>query len=288
MDLELLRTFLEVEHSRHFGQAGKVLHLTQAAVSARIKLLESQLGVKLFIRQRGNIRLTPEGHRLVRHADRIIYAWRQARQEVAAEGVKEQLVIGGSLRLWDVLLQDWLHALRRNYPQLAIIAESHTPNLLVRRLLDGLIDVAFMSEPPQLELIKTEQVAIIDLHMVSSQNNLEVSSALESNYIMVDWGLAYALQHRQLFPDAPEPLLRVGQAKIAFEHMLALGGVAYLPLRMIKHHVENKKLFLVQKAPKIRRNAYAVYPVRGLRNELIEDVLKQFQYKVVLDNKMAH
>lgn len=281
MDLELLRTFLEVERSRHFGNAADALNLTQAAVSARIKLLESQLGVKVFIRARGDIQLTPEGHRLVQHADRLINGWRQARQDVATEG-EEQLVVGGSLRLWDVLLQDWLHSVRKNFPSLALIAESHTPDLLIRKLLDGLIDVAFMSEPPQLELIKTEEVAIINLNMVSSIQGLSLNKAFEHDYIMVDWGLAYALRHRQLFPDAPESLLRVGQARIAYEYMLALGGTAYLPLRLVKNQIENKKLHLVKNAPKIRRIAYAVYPVRGIRNELIEKMLALFEYKVTL------
>ena len=82
MDLELLRTFLEVSRLRHFGQAGEALHLTQAAISARIRQLESLLGVRLFDRVRRDLRLTPEGHRLVRHADLLIAEWRKARQEV--------------------------------------------------------------------------------------------------------------------------------------------------------------------------------------------------------------
>ncbi|WP_082881977.1 LysR family transcriptional regulator [Oleiphilus sp. HI0043] len=39
MDIELLRTFLEVKNTRHFGKAAEHLYLTQAAVSARIKQL---------------------------------------------------------------------------------------------------------------------------------------------------------------------------------------------------------------------------------------------------------
>ena len=72
MDLELLRTFLEVHRNRHFGRASETLHLTQAAVSARIKHLESLLGVQLFDRLRRDIRLTPEGNRLVRYAERLL------------------------------------------------------------------------------------------------------------------------------------------------------------------------------------------------------------------------
>ncbi len=50
MDTELLRTFIEVSKTRHFGRAAENLYLTQSAVSFRIRQLEQQLGVSLFAR----------------------------------------------------------------------------------------------------------------------------------------------------------------------------------------------------------------------------------------------
>ena len=211
MDLELLRTFLEVNRHRNFGRAGEALNLTQAAISARIRLLESHLGVKVFVRQYHDLQLTPEGNRLVRHADRLLSGWRKARQDVAMGGANLQLTMGGSLRLWDVALQDWFHTVRKELPELAIIAELHTPEILTKRLLDGHLDIAFMLEPAQLETLQVEEVAQIDLMMVSSATNRTAQDALEQDYIMVDWGLAHGLQHRRLYPDAPEPKIRVAQ-----------------------------------------------------------------------------
>ena len=104
MDLELLRTFLELNRTRHFGRVAEALHLTQAAVSSRLKSLEAQLGVTLFKRSRREMRPTPEGARLIPHAERQIAAWRAARQDVSIARATDQLVVGGSLRLWDVLL----------------------------------------------------------------------------------------------------------------------------------------------------------------------------------------
>ncbi len=283
MDLELLRTFLEVKRARHFGQAAKVLHLTQAAVSARIKLLETKLDVKLFIRRHHDLQLTPEGNRLVRHADIMLAGWRKARQEVTLGGAQQQLTLGGSLRLWDVALQDWLHTLRRNMPDLAIIADVHAPDLLNRRMLDGHMDVAFMLEPPPLELMQIEEVALIRLLMVSARPGLTAEQALAGDYIMVDWGLAHALQHSRLFADAPEPQLRVAQAKIALAHMLALGGSAYLPARMVADDLQAGRLFLVADAPSIKRYAHAVFPLRSEKLELIKTVLNYFEYVVPID-----
>jgi len=283
MDIELLRTFLEVNRTRHFGEAAEALHLTQAAVSARIKQLESILGVKLFDRLKRDIRLTPEGHRLLRYADMLISGWRKARQDVSAGGAAQQLAIGGSVRLWDVALQEWFVNLRRQMPEVAIIAESHTPALLTRRLLDGLLDVAFMLEPAQLDVFQIRKVALVQLLLVSSEMDQSVDEALGDGYLMVDWGLAHAVQHRRMFPDAPEPHVRIGQARIALTHLQNIGGSAYLPARMVADDIATGQLKIVQEAPLVELSAYAVYPVRSAKAGLIKEALSLFEYKVDLD-----
>jgi DNA-binding transcriptional LysR family regulator len=274
MDLELLRTFLEVNRTRHFGEAAEALHLTQAAVSARIKLLETTLGVRLFDRIRRDIQLTPEGNRLIRHADVLIAGWRKARQEVSYGGAQQTLAVGGSLRLWDVLLQDWFHRVRQCLPELAITAESLTQEALTRDLLDGVLDLAFMVEPAQLDVLQIEEVGMIDLVLVGSRPNTTVDTALGDDYLMVDWGLAHALEHRRLFPDAPEPRIRVSLAKMALSHLLNLGGFAYLPVPMVADSLSDNSLYLVDDAPLMQRHVYAVYPLRGAKQKLIRLCLK--------------
>jgi len=273
VDLELLRTFLELNRTRHFGRAAEALHLTQAAISSRLKSLEAQLGVTLFQRSRREMRLTPEGARLIRHAERQIAAWRAARQDVSLAQATDQLVIGGSLRLWDVLLQRWLHDLRRTYPDLAIIAESQSPDVLTRRLIDGTLDVAIMLEPAQLDIMQVRQIANVELACVSSRDGLTIEQALARNYVYVDWGLSFGLDHRRAFPDAPEAMTRVSQGKMALEYISSVGGSAYLPKRLVQKDVEFGLLHAVADAPVFVRNAYATFPVRSPRLSLIEQSL---------------
>ncbi len=277
MDIELLRTFLEVSRTRHFGQAAEAMFLTQAAVSSRIKSLEKMLGVQLFDRVKRDIQLTPEGHRLVTRADSLISEWRKIRQEISAGGAVQQLSVGGSLRLWDVLLQDWLIRMRTALPEIALIAESHTPVLLTRKLLDGVLDLAFMLEPPQLEVLQIRDIGGLSLRMVTHRQGVLQEEALAANYLMVDWGLTHALQHRRLFPDAPEPMTRLASGSMALSYMLALGGAAYLPETMVQTAVKCKRLFLVDDAPLIEHRVHAVFPVRTGRKELINEVLTYFQ-----------
>ncbi len=273
MDLELLRTFLELNRSRHFGRSAEALHVTQAAVSSRLKSLEQLLGTTLFERNRREMRLTPEGSRLIPHAQRLIAAWRAARQDVSLGDAAAQLVIGGSLRLWDVLLQRWLHEMRRNWPDMALIAESQTQEVLTRRLIDGTLDVAIMLEPAQLEIMHIREIARLRLVCVSNQKGIPVEQALAQDYVYVDWGLSFALDHRRAFPDAAEAMTRVSHPKMALEYINSVGGSAYLPERMIVKDLEFGLLHLVEDAPDFERQAYATYPVRSSRLDLIDECL---------------
>lgn len=278
MDIELLRTFLEVSRTRHFGQAAESMFLTQAAVSARIKSLENLLGVSLFIRKKRDIQLTPEGNRLISRADRLISEWRKIRQEISAGGASRQLSVGGSLRLWDIVLQQWLISMREAQPDLALILESHTPELLTRKLLDGVLDLAFMLEPPQLEVLQTRIVGKLLLRLVSSQPNMESHQVVGDGYIMVDWGLTHALQHRRIFPDAPEPQTRLANGSLSLHYLLCLGGAAYLPETIVQPHIETGQLFMVDDAPVFEHAVHAVFPVRTGRKELIDSMLGHFPF----------
>jgi len=274
MDIELLRTFLELHRTRHFSRTADALHLTQAAVSSRLKSLETQLGVTLFERSRRQMRLTPEGARLIRHSERLLAGWRVARQDVSLADATGQLVVGGSLRLWDVLLQSWLHDLRRTYSNMAIIADSQTPEVLTRRLIDGTLDVAIMLEPAQLDIMHIREIATLELMCVSNTQDLPVEEALLHGYVYIDWGLSFGLDHRRAFPDAPEAMTRVSHPKMAYEYINSLGGSAYLPKRMVEKDIEFGLLHLVKDAPIFERQAYATFPVRSSRVELIERSLE--------------
>lgn len=273
MNLELLRTFLELNRRRHFGRTANALHLTQAAVSSRLKSLESQLGVQLFERNKRSMKLTRQGRKLVPHAEAQITAWQVACQEVSVAGARSQLLLGGSLRIWNFMLQPWLHKLRTQHSDIAITAESQTPEVLTRLLVDGALDLAIMLEPAQLDFMHIREVAKLKLLLVSREPGLSTGQAMTSSYVYVDWGFSFGLDHRRAFPDAPEAMTRVSQANMAFELIKSIGGSAYLPDRMVRNDIDAQNLHLVEDAPHFTRCAFATYPVRSGKINLIETLL---------------
>lgn len=274
MDIDLLRTFLEVHRARHFGRAAENLFLTQSAVSARIRLLEEMLNVQLFMRSRNNIQLTPAGARLLKHAESILSAWHRARQDTAlAQEDRVPFAIGGMYSLWDILLQDWMHELSTRFPHFAIQAEAHGWEVLIRRLLDGVLDVGFMFEPPQMAELLVREIATIKLIMVATNPGLKAEQAVREDYVMVDWGISFAITHARHFPGMPTPRMRMGLGRMALAFILQRGGVTYLAERTVHEHLQEGRLYRVEDAPVIDRQAYAVYPLAHERRAEVEEAL---------------
>ena len=259
MDISLLRTFLEVAKVRHFGKAAETLCVTQSAVSARIKQLESTLGVDLFIRKRGDIQLTIAGNRLQRHAETIVKGWARARHEIAMESsATDALSIGCENDLWPILVKSLSQSLKTRNPEMMLQVEILTRETLIQRLTAGLLDLVFMFEPPQMSDLIITRVTDISLIMVSSCEDCLAADAIDSNYIMVDWGNSFSIQYAELFPDAPVPMMRTGSSLMAYDLLLDQGGTAYLAAQMVTEAVEQHHLYPVKDAPVFQRPVYQV------------------------------
>jgi DNA-binding transcriptional LysR family regulator len=81
-EIDALRTFLAVHSQRSFSRAARVLHVTQPAVSARVRLLERRFGAPLFERTQRGIRLSAAGNALLPYAERALAAMRDAENAV--------------------------------------------------------------------------------------------------------------------------------------------------------------------------------------------------------------
>lgn len=274
MDVVLLKTFLEVARVRHFGRAAEALCVTQSAVSARIKLLESTLGVELFVRKRNDIQLTPAGHRLVRHAETMVRNWSRARQDLAlGNDFARSLAVGLQADLWRVCVRDWALALRANRPDLALTLEVLPPDRLEQRLWAGQLDLGFFFDPPRAPELAMEQVARVPLVMVCTRAGTDVHDAVARDYLLVDWGPSFLTSHARLFPGLPGPALRLSQGELALDLLRHTAGAAYLPRQMAEEALAAGALHPVAGAPQIERQAYVVYRPDQADLDLVAEAL---------------
>jgi DNA-binding transcriptional LysR family regulator len=278
LDTELLKTFLEVCRTRHFGKAAENLYVTQAAVSSRIKQLENRLGLALFSRLRNNIKLTPAGERLIPHAEAVLNTWQRAFQEVAITPKQStQLALGGSPNVWDLMLQNSLYELKVSKPELAIRAEVLSHTVVTRQLLERSLDLALVFDSPKVDEIITVKLFQLPLELVSTNDHLNIADIDSVGYIMLDWGTLFSIQHAKLCKQLPPPTLHTNIARVALDYMLQAGGAAYLPTQLVDPYIENKQLFRVNDAPDMHRDVFVSYHKDNVKTDLIESVIELFK-----------
>ena len=282
MKIELLKTFLEVSRTLHFRIASENLFITQSAVSARIKLLEDDLGVLLFDRSQKHLKLTPEGNRLIKHANELLFMWQKTKQDVGiADSDAHQLVIGSMMSIWDIVLQDWLTKIHRNLEDVSLFTSNYSQTELRKSVLSRVIDLAFLFEPPFVEDLITEKVASVPLHLVTTEPEDITGERSLTNYIMVDYGEAVNAQHLREFQHSPPARHYMSQPRIALNFLLDAGGCAYLPRQMTFEYIKNNQLFVVEEAPVYSREIFAAYLAKSQKTELIENVLHLFPYVTI-------
>jgi DNA-binding transcriptional LysR family regulator len=74
LDLAQVRAFVVTADHQHFSRAAHALHLTQQALSKRIRRLEDRLSTQLFVRTARSVDLTEDGERFLPYARALVAA----------------------------------------------------------------------------------------------------------------------------------------------------------------------------------------------------------------------
>jgi DNA-binding transcriptional LysR family regulator len=257
MDIELARTFVEIVSTGSFIKAADRLHVAQTTVSARVRLLEQQLGRPLFVRNKGGAVLTPAGEQFLRFAPRFIQLWQRARQQVAVpEGHSAVLTVGSEVSLWQPLLLEWVRMMRRSHPDIALRVHVDVPQDLTVHVATGLIDIAIMYAPQhrpglEIDLLMEEELVLVT-------TDLSAYRANDPRYVHVEWGPDFTLHHGVSFPDAT-PSLVANLGPLALSYVLSEGGSGYFRMHTVQPYLESGELHLVPGAPHFSFPVYALH-----------------------------
>ncbi|ENL1285246.1 LysR family transcriptional regulator [Vibrio parahaemolyticus] len=272
MDVKVFRTFLELAKVRHFGRAAENLYITQAAVSARIKQLESYFDTQLFIRDRNNIKLTSAGERLISYAEVMVTTLQQAKLELSLEDGKAlQLTMGGTPNIWDAYLQNCLSIVTDSFGGYGFMAEVMGREMLSRSLLERTLDMAFAFDQIKADELNCKKVADVVLVLVSTEQD-SLDTVFEHKYVYVDWGTRFASEHSERHPKIPAPYLRTSTARIALDFILEKSGAAYLPVSLVEPFIANGQLYKVSGVEDWYRPIYLSYRKASTSVEAIKQV----------------
>jgi DNA-binding transcriptional LysR family regulator len=170
MNLDHVRSFLEVIKGKSLSEAARSLGVSQPAISNQIKGLERELGMELLIRgERGVVSLTAAGEVFLAFAEQVIAAYEEMLQQLShlKEEVSGELVIAASTTPGEFVLPQLLSDFKARYPQVEAQVTIADTRDVVEKVLARQCDLGFIGAPiarPRLTLaplIKDEIVLAV-------------------------------------------------------------------------------------------------------------------------------
>ncbi|WP_347904631.1 LysR family transcriptional regulator [Pseudomonas purpurea] len=159
MNLKFLETFVWVARLKSFRLTADKLFTTQASISSRIAVLESELGVKLFLRDSRGVSLTPEGLKVLDYAEQMMDTMQALKQSIETRSSKVGRIRIGVM---DTVIHTWLSSLVAQmmdcYPLVEIELVADTALNLCDQLQKGFLDLIL-----QTDLLRQESVRSLEL-----------------------------------------------------------------------------------------------------------------------------
>jgi DNA-binding transcriptional LysR family regulator len=255
MDIRQLKAFSAIADARTFTAAAQRLHITQAAISMQIRQLETEVGVPLFIRTPRRVVLTEAGERLLDRAHAILREHDAALAEMAelAGAERGRLRIGSASAMVSgeplpALLKE-LHSL---HPQAEVTVVTGTSESLVKQILAGDLDVAFVSLPVEARNVETsvlnsDQLVAIACpqHPSAAQRVVSAFALAGERLILGERGGNTRRLIDEFFAEAglrPNVAMELSR-QAAIKRMVEAGmGVGIVPLGSVREEVAEGRL----------------------------------------------
>lgn len=201
MEIRVLRYFLEIARESSMSRAAEILHVSQPTLSKQMKELESELGKKLFHRGSTSVSLTDEGMLLRKRAEDILTMV----DKTTSEFQELDNITGGEVHIGcaeshQIKYLAWvIKDFKEAYPRFRYHLTSGNTEQVVERLDRGLIDFAFIVEPPNLERYNHIEIPGADIwglairkdHPLAEKREIVFADLTEVDLICSEQGMKF-------------------------------------------------------------------------------------------------
>jgi DNA-binding transcriptional LysR family regulator len=227
VDLDDLRALLVLAETLHFGRAADRLHVSQPALSKRLRRMEERIGGPLLVRGYRDVRLTEAGRLLATRSRHLVAeaSATLALTERAARGEAGLLRIGFGIASIFGLLPEVLLRFRRAHPDVQLhLRDMSTPDQ-IKALVSGELDIGFIRHRVSDDRLQMRHVL-----------NERLVAALGPH---IRWSTRAGLRSV-----AAEPFLIISRARSAsfYDHVLSVCAAAGFTPRIVQ---EADELFTV-------------------------------------------
>ncbi len=148
MNLTQIESFLTLASTLSYTKASGILHTTQPNLSKMMMNIEQELNVKLLVRNRRDVKLTPAGVIFYEEMKKMLHMYELAKEKIkdAESGVRGEIKLGFLGTALMHLLPQIVNQFRQKYPHIKLRLFDYTYSRLMEALLTQAIDVALIPD----------------------------------------------------------------------------------------------------------------------------------------------
>lgn len=254
MEIGQLEAFVAICRTGSFHAAARELHLSQPAVTGRIRSLESAVGTTLLLRRRGRVAPTDAGRTLLPRAQAALDSVAEARRAVTGDNAGTiRLAVSvnaGAYLLPDILRRLWLH-----HPALEVDVRVCPAADVAGRVLDGEVQIGITRPAPDqggltLYRLPDDPVRLVvpPDHVFARRASVTSAEVAAERRLIVSSDKRYWDDLRAQFARAGaaiHPLLDAGLVEVSKQLVSAGIGVAFLPELLVRNELHSGRLVAV-------------------------------------------
>jgi DNA-binding transcriptional LysR family regulator len=253
MDLSDLKIFSAVVREGGVTRAAEHLHRVQSNVTTRIRQLEDDIGVSLFIREGKRLHLAPAGQVLLDYADRLLALADEARNAVQDSRPRGIFRLGAMESTAAVRLPGPVSEYHRLYPEVEFELRTGNPPMLSKAILAGELDAALVTLPIADALFEKVVVFEEEPVIVSAAGTPAIGQGKNKGkaeyFPKTIIAFEHGCPHRKRLEDwyalrdqMPERTIELGSYHAMLGCVAAGMGVALLPKSVLSTFPESRRL----------------------------------------------
>ncbi len=289
IDFEYYKIFYFVAKYGNITKAAAALGSSQPNVTRIMKLLESQLNCRLFIREARGISLTEEGELLYAHVEIAYRHLLEAQEEIGRQGSQScgTVEIGATETALHLFLLHALHGFKLEYPAIKIKIHNHTTPETIKDLISGKLDFAVVTAPFEapgavscVNVLDFKEILVGGSQYADlSGTFLELKDVKSYPWIGLGRGSATYKLYKDFFIEHRidlEPDMEVETSDLMLPLIESNLGIGFVPEKLALPLLEEKKLVQIRLNCEIPKRSIQIVSDKGRGRGLAADTFYKY------------
>ncbi len=279
INFEYFKIFYQVAKYKNITKAAVALGSNQPNVTRIMKLLESQLNCKLFVREARGVSLTEEGEKLYAHVEIAYRHLLDAQEEISSHETAETgtVEIGATESALHLFLLEAMGDFKVRYPKIRIKVHNHTTPEILKYLADGKLDFAVITTPFEVpvafqreELFKFQELLVGGVrYSYFAGKKMALGRLLECTWVGLGRGTATYEFYKNFFAEHAiemEMDMEVATSDLVIPLIRNNLGIGFVPEKLALPLLREKKLIQIELDCKVPFRAIEMVTGKGRRS----------------------